>query len=122
MKLLNRSALAIHAKAPFADWVLQLPADEDASLGPVSRESLLAEGNVYLIDEVEDEADLTAAIGQRWQTIFENELAAWDEFGDAWPSPLSAELFAEWFEVKPQLMTFDLADDTLLVAPLSDAL
>ena len=52
--------------------------------------------------------------------MFENELAAWDEFGDHWPEPLSRERFLEWFELKPQLMAIDLSAEPLMLAPLMD--
>lgn len=119
MKLLNRSSLTLLAKAPFAEWVATLPVDEFGS-SDISLGSLQKEGNVYLIGEVESEDDFRREIGQHWRSIFENELTAWDEMGDFWPSDLSLELFHQWFTVGHQLMVFDLTEETLLVAPLDN--
>lgn len=113
MKLLNRSALLLRPCAPFADWVARVAPDEAPEL-----DALRAEGRVYLIDEVDSEADIEQALAQGWRTMFENELGAWDEFGDDWPQPLTAELFAHWFEVEPQVLAFDLSEQPLLRAAL----
>ncbi len=80
-----------------------------------------AEGTLYLIDEVFSEADFDKAIARHWRQMFENELSAWDEFGDHWPGSLNQALFAAWFELKPQLMAIDLSTEPLLLAPLLDA-
>ena len=119
MKLLNRSSVTLLAKAPFAEWVMQLPLDDEQMEAPVSADVLCQEGNVYLISEVDSEADFQQALQRHWRQMLENELSAWDEFGDHWPD-LSYELLCDWFEIKHQIMTFDLAEDTLLVASLED--
>lgn len=119
MKLLNRSAISIVAKQPFIDWVAHLPLDEE--MGTVPIDELGQEGNVYLINEVEAEDEFETTLKDNWLTLFENELSAWDEFGDYWPESLSYALFTEWFDVKPQVMCFDIATDQLLTASLEGA-
>lgn len=113
IKLLNRSALAVRPKAPMADWVARVAPDEALDL-----EQLRREGTTYLIDEVEQESDFADALKNGWQAIFENELAAWDEFADEWPEPLTPELFDQWFDVEPQILAFDLSAQPLLRAEL----
>ncbi|MFC6672541.1 hypothetical protein [Marinobacterium aestuariivivens] len=117
MKLLNRAGLALLPRQPFADWVSGLPQD-DAPYQVMTLEMHRAEGTLYLIDEVQREADFERAIERHWQQMFENELAAWDEFGDHWPQRLNRELFLEWFELQPQLMAIDLSTEPLMRAPL----
>jgi hypothetical protein len=118
MKLLNRSAITLLARAPFAEWIAGLPLDSELISVPTSLEELRKEGNVYLINEVDEEADFADALKHSWEMIFKNELAAWDEFGDHWPENLSYELFVQWFERANQIMTFDVSDEVLLLAPL----
>ena len=112
MKLLNRSGLSIRPRQPFANWLASHTPDAP-SLDELRQEAML-----YLIDEVEQEQDFIDAIDQHWETIFRNELEAWDEFGDNWPSELSPELFEQWFDLDIQLMTFDLSAETLMRANL----
>ena len=112
MKLLNRSGLSIRPLQPFADWLHSFNADAP------SLDELRAEAMLYLIDEVEAEEDFANAIDRHWRTIFENELEAWDEFGDNWPELLTPEMFESWFELDVQVMSFDLSDAALMRAPL----
>ncbi|GGO87447.1 hypothetical protein GCM10011348_40660 [Marinobacterium nitratireducens] len=119
MKLLNRAGLALLPREPFADWVNGLPRG-DSPHEQMTLEMHRAEGTLYLIDEVFSEADFEQAIARHWRQMFENELAAWDEFGDHWPQPLSQQRFVEWFELKPQLMAIDLSAEPLMRAPLLD--
>jgi len=116
MKLINRSGFAVLPRQPFADWTQSLPQDEMHET--LSLEEQRQEGTVYLIDEVESEDDFARALGQHWQKIFENELSAWDEFGDHWPAELSSQLFDQWFELRPQVMTLDLSSQPLMTASL----
>ena len=120
MKLLNRSAITLLARAPFAQWIASLPLEPDAMSAPLSLQELRKEGNVYLIDEVDEEADFNKFLQSSWEIIFKNELTAWDEFSDHWPDNLSYELFLQWFEYGNQIMTFDVSDEVLLVAPLDN--
>lgn len=121
MKLLNRAALALLPRQPFAEWVNGLPADSEHDQDQdQSLEALRAEGTLYLIDEVFSEADFAAATQRHWRQMFENELSAWDEFADHWPADLSIELFNAWFELQPQLMAIDLSSNPLLLAPLQE--
>lgn len=119
MKLLNRSAVAVLAREPMADWIKGLPLDELTQQGVPTLQELRREGSIYLIDEVESEADFTREISKHWQAVLENELGAWDELGEHWPE-LSFELFNRWLEVQPQVICFDLAESTLLMAPLDN--
>lgn len=118
MKLLNRSAFAVIPKQPFVNWANSLEQDDEGLNQTLSLEEHQREGTVYLIDEVESDTDFDSALVAHWATIFENELAAWDEMADAWPEPRSQELFAEWFEVKPQVMALDLSVRPLMTAEL----
>ena len=120
MKLLNRSAITLLAQAPFAQWIASLPLEPGAMTAPLSLQELRKEGNVYLIDEVDEEADFNECLKSTWEVIFKNELSAWDEFADHWPENLSYELFLTWFEYGNQIMTFDVSDEVLLVAPLDN--
>lgn len=113
IKLLNRSAIVIRAKQPMADWVARVAPDEETDLA-----TLRMEGTVYLIDEVEEESGFVQALGRSWRAIFENELAAWDEFGDDWPDKRDQMMFEQWFEADPQVLAFDLSAQSLLRAEL----
>lgn len=118
MKLLNRSAFAVVPKQPFVDWANNLEADHEGYNETLSLTDHQREGTVYLVGEVQSDADFQNAIGQFWSKMFENELAAWDEMADAWPDNRTQEMFLAWFELKPQVMTIDLVSEPLMTASL----
>lgn len=117
MKLINRSGFAILPRQPFVDWANQ---QHDELNQQLSLEEHRAEGSVYLTEEFQSEEDLSEQLAQHYEKIFDNELAAWEEFGDHWPEERTLELFLEWFEVIPQVMAIDLLKKPLLMAPLED--
>ncbi len=121
MKLINRSSFTLLAKAPFAQWVASLEGKISAEEGYecLSLEQLRESGSVYLIDEVAQESDFTDFLAQHWSVMFANELSAWDEFEDYWPS-LNKALFEQWFEVQMNVMSFDLSAAPILTANLAE--
>lgn len=118
MKLINRSAFSLLPKQPFADWANAQAADELNV--PMSLEDHRREASVYMVDEFQDETDITRLQQQHFAAMFENELAAWDEFGDDWPAERSFDVFQEWFDVTPQVIAVDLSAQPLMLAPLTD--
>jgi hypothetical protein len=120
MKLINRSSFTLLAAAPFAQWVASLDGKIGIEEGyeRLSLEQLREAGSVYLIDEVAQESDFTEMLSLNWQKIFENELSAWEAFGDYWPV-ISHDLFELWFETQTNVMTFDLSHEALMTAELN---
>lgn len=120
MKLLNRSAFVVLPRQPFVDWSNGLDVDADGLNQQLSLEEQRREGTVYMIDEVNSEADFQQALQGQWRNIFQNELSAWDELGDFWPHELNFEKFQQWFDVYPQIMALDLSTQPLLMATLEE--
>ncbi len=118
MKLLNRSAFSVLPRQPFVDWVSRLPQDDEALNQAMTLDEHRQEGTVYLIDEVEAEDAFLQAIKAHWSAMFENELAAWDEFEDHWPCERDQAMFQTWFELKPQVLALDLSRQPLMTAEL----
>jgi len=117
MKLLNRSGFTVLPRQPFVDWANQ---QQDELNQAMSLEEHRSEGSVYLTDEFQSEDDVSQQLAAHYEKIFINELTAWDEFGDHWPSERTLQLFLAWFDVTPQIMAVDLLDTPLLLAPLED--
>ena len=120
MKLLNRSAFVVLPQQPFVDWTNSLNVDADGLHQQMTLEEHRKEGTVYLINEVNSEADFASALQSDWLKIFQNELSAWDELGDHWPHELSYERFQEWFEVHHQIIAMDLSNQPLMLATLEE--
>jgi len=118
VKLINRSAIMVLPRQPYADWVNQLDPRISGLDHPMELDAHRREGRVYLVEEQEHALALESVVPDNWRPIFENELAAWDEFADSWPGSLNEMLFRDWFEAQPLLLAFDLGEDVLMTAEL----
>jgi hypothetical protein len=83
-KIVNRAALVVKPKQPYIDW-----ANHFDDGGPIlTVESALEDFDVFLIDELENEADKQKVIRKYYKMIFQHELEAWMADRDSWPSTL----------------------------------
>ncbi len=113
MKLLNRSAVSLKPTSVFVEWANRVNPDEAMSI-----ETFRAEGSVYLFDEVEQEEDFSQWLKSHATQLFENELAAWLEDEALWPERRDYSVFLQWFDVEPQLVCFDVSEQSLMRADL----
>ena len=111
--MLQRSALTITRKQPYADWANRVSEGEGDS---VTYTDVLPR-TVYLVPAIAPEASTSELLGEFWEDIFEEELAAWSEDESTWPASRTRELFDLWFDVELTDSVVDLAPDE----PLSEA-
>jgi hypothetical protein len=95
----NRSAVIVRIKQPFADWANQLP--DRAPDEPMYTAAFFKnDGPVLLIPDFEDTEDLWDFIDDRKKLlIFEEMLEGWSLDENLWPQNRTAEMFDEWFEL-----------------------
>lgn len=105
--LLNRAALLLRYKAPAVRWINAV--DPNPSAIPVALEDVKSERTVYLIsDEAADSSDAVRSwVEVNFRALFESELETWYTDPNLWPSPLSLELFDEWFAAEYHFMVLD---------------
>ena len=118
MKLINRSALSITPKAAFIEWVSSLNLSDEDALAYLATPLGEHEASVYLVSEVESEAEFLAELNSCSAKVLTNEFSAWDEFGDDWPAGLEVQTVTDWFDVKLAVVAFDLANEPLMMADL----
>lgn len=106
----NRSVAVIRPKAPFLEWLTTLPGGVDAGL---TLEILGQNSNALLVPPADDPEAMAEFIQQQYQLLFEAELADWCEDPACWPSPLSPELFTQWFEISIHPIVTDMVDTPL---------
>ncbi|MBN3003892.1 hypothetical protein HNO92_002588 [Chromobacterium alkanivorans] len=106
----NRSIALIRPLAPFHAWLQALPGglDEEISLAHLGQDC-----NALLIPAAEDYADAQAFVHERYQQLFQAELADWCDDDSLWPEELSLELFQQWFAVEIHSIVTDLVDEAL---------
>ncbi len=112
MKFVNRCVVTLKPKKPFIEWATGLGTDlpEDWSL----------EGGSYLLDEQETEEGLRQVLKAYASEIFENELSAWEEDRSKWPETRDMDTLKEWFDLHVSVAGFDLGQESLMRADLSD--
>src|SRR3954471_3332453 len=118
MSFLYRHALFVSRKQPYIAWANGLDP------GEATLDELLArrERTVYLASEIDGEPDLEQLLPDYWEDIFEEELAAWSEEEERWPSPRTRELFDAWFDVELCASVYDLDPDQPLTQREVDAI
>jgi hypothetical protein len=107
MSFLYRFAITITRRQPYLDWANSL--DED---GPVLTAELADDRRtIYLVPESNDRPKLASLLDERWEQIFEEELAAWMVDDEQWPKARSREMFEAWFGAELTDSVFDLTPD-----------
>jgi len=105
VKVLNRAAVTIKPKQPFADWVNSTDSEQSFSLADLSEEN-----TVYLIPEFDSPHDSMDYVKNKYQDLFEHELFGWYTDEDAWPQKRTWKMFQEWFKISINSMLIDLDD------------
>ncbi len=113
MKFINRCVVTLKPKKPLIEWVNTLEEVEKPDVWDF-------EGGTYLLDEQETEESLLAEIGKRAVVMLENELSVWTEDENLWPENRNHELLEQMFELHIAIAAFDLGQDDLLRADVSD--
>ena len=113
MNYLNRSAMIVTAKEPYARWANSL---DDTGPRFVLDES--KEDTVYLIPEFEEDSEKEKILAKYFADIFEYELWGWWTDETAWPDPITLELFKEWFDVRFYSDVVDVSRQALKGEPI----
>ena len=118
MNFVNRVSLIITPKEPMYQWIKSVAQEDAPSFDEISNES-----SCYLLDEPMQAAEISelkkALINQYFLTIWKSELSIWDEYLDKQPDSMNEDTFTQWFNVTFSGLTFDLASEPLLVAPVN---
>ena len=116
MNFINRISLIITPKKPMHQWIETLVPNN-----PPSFEELSSESSCYLLDEPTQETKISelkkTLIKEHFLTIWKSELSIWDEYLDKLPDAMTEIEFNLWFNVSFSGLTFDLANEPLLIAP-----
>ena len=71
------------------------------------------EPTAYLVDDVEDVADLPRLEKALWRRIFEHQLASWDRDPGNWPRHRNRLAFRQWFDLDLHPMVLDVGAGTI---------
>ena len=113
MAVVNRCAIGLSPKPPLLEWAKELCTDEQMA-------SAAEESSLYLIPTYDSDEEAMRLLEDGYETVFEAELELWCSDEDAWPSPLTFELFQEWFEIRFYPLVQDLCAEDLEVMEIDE--
>ena len=109
MQSVNRTAVIIRPKQPFADWLNSIPGENSDN----TLESISIENTTFLIPEFDYPQDSMAYIKKIYSDIFEFELFGWITTEELWPKNRTWKMFQEWFSIEINSEVLDLVDSDI---------
>jgi len=103
----DRSLAVIKPKQPFIDWLKAIP---NTDLIDIQIDNLRVDCNSFLLPECQEPEEAVAYIDTIFDSLFEMELAAWEDDTSLWPSDRSLLTFWTWFDVEIHSTVFDSVD------------
>jgi hypothetical protein len=111
MAMVNRSAILLIPKQPYADWANAI--DHDGPRFEISEAN--DELTVYLGPELDPPEAIDAWVNKNFALFFENWLHGWCTDPVTWPKKRTAKMFRAWFDVRIHTVVEDTLDAPLEV-------
>lgn len=105
---INRTALIVKPKQPFADWLTAVDPRGSLTLPEIREDT-----TVFLLPDEAFQMDLEKVLREFFEDIFEQVLWEWATDEGDWPKERSYEKFREWFDVEFHSGVIDLAEDPI---------
>lgn len=106
MAMLNRSAIILIPKQPYADWANSL--DDDGPRFEISEAN--DELTVFLGPDLDFVDEIDAFVTKHFDFFFEHWLSGWSTDPAQWPQRRTRRMFREWFDVRIHTMVEDVVD------------
>ncbi|KLT73687.1 hypothetical protein PL75_01715 [Neisseria arctica] len=116
MYFVDRTAVVLKPTAQFLAWLKA--SDED--MPDLTLDQLRTNCSVYLIPEFDEPEAAVAYFDERYQEIFQAEVAAWDVPKSKWPEDMSLKAFWEYFDIEIHDMVLDMEDADMSASPVFD--
>lgn len=107
MNRVNRSAIVLHPRQRFADWVKGISASE------VTLSELQEDHSCYLLPEMLSTREMKEYFEHHYERLWEEELSAWTRDPQRWPPRPTFTGFLDWFTADFHTMVTDLGGDPL---------
>ncbi len=118
MYFVDRTAVVLKPTDVFLTWLKST----DADMPDLTLSQIRSNCTVYLVPETEEPEEVIAYFNERYQGIFETEVAGWEVEKQLWPQEMSLETFWQFFEVEVHDMVLDMVDAEIQVSPVVDNL
>jgi len=101
MKTINRTAITIIPRQPYADWINNFENVHEYDGN---------QATTILIPEKYDEIDYETYVKKIYKEIFEDQLESWTANPDEWPKKRDYQMFKKWFDVLCSDIIWDYVD------------
>ena len=116
MYFVDRSAVVLKPTQIFLDWLKST----DQDVPDLTIEQLRANCPVFLVPEFDEPEEAVAYFDERYQQIFQAEIAAWDIPKDKWPQDMSLTMFWEYFDIEVHDMVLDMEEADMNASSIFD--
>jgi hypothetical protein len=106
MPMLNRSAIILMPRQPYADWANSLDVDGPRFAISDADDAL----TVFLGPDLDAVEQIDAFVTKHFDFFFEHWLALWSTDPAQWPQRRTRRMFREWFDVRIHTMVEDAVD------------
>ena len=103
---LNRSAILVIPKQPYADWANSL--DDDGPRFQISEAN--DDLTVFLGPDFDTVDEIEAVVSKHFDFFFEYCLSGWSTDPAQWPKRRTRRMFREWFEIRIHTMVEDVVN------------
>ncbi len=118
MYFVDRTAVVLKPTEAFLSWLKST----DADMPDLTLSQIRSNCTVYLVPDTEEPEEVIAFFNERFQNIFETEIAGWEIEKHLWPEDMNLELFWKFFEVEVHDIVLDMVDAEIKVSPVVENL
>ena len=104
MYFVDRTAVVLKPTARFLEWLKS----SDENMPDLTVEQLRTNCSVFLVPQFDEPESVISYFDERYQQIFEAELAGWDIDKSKWPQDMSLKAFWEFFDTEIHDMVLDI--------------
>ncbi|WP_448979089.1 hypothetical protein [Neisseria sp.] len=116
MYFVDRTAVVLKPTARFLEWLKS----SDENMPDLTIEQLRTNCSVFLVPQFDEPESVISYFDERYQQIFEAELAGWDIDKSKWPQNMSLKAFWEFFDTEIHDMVLDMEEAELNITPVFD--
>ena len=116
MYFVDRTAVVLKPTAKFLEWLKS----SDDDMPDLTIEQLRTNCSVYLIPVFDEPEAAVSYFDERYQEIFQAEIAAWYVSQSKWPEDMSLVAFWQYFDIEIHDMVLDMEASDMNVSPVFD--
>ena len=117
MYFVDRTAVVLKPTARFLEWLKSA----DENMPDLTIEQLRTNCSVFLVPQFDEPESVISYFDERYQQIFEAELAGWDIDKSKWPQRHEFEsFFGNFFDTEIHDMVLDMEEAELNITPVFD--